>query len=71
MMKNILLKIAYDGTGFSGWQRQPGSRTVCGEIERVLSSLTGEDIKLDGTSRTDAGVHALGQCASFRSDMTQ
>ncbi|MBR0416556.1 MAG: tRNA pseudouridine(38-40) synthase TruA [Firmicutes bacterium] len=68
-MKNILLKIAYDGTGFSGWQRQPGSRTVCGEIERVLSSLTGEDIKLDGTSRTDAGVHALGQCASFRSDM--
>ena len=68
-MKNILLKIAYDGTGFSGWQRQSESRTVCGEIERVLSSLTGEDIKLDGTSRTDAGVHALGQCASFKADI--
>ncbi|MBO4819279.1 MAG: tRNA pseudouridine(38-40) synthase TruA [Firmicutes bacterium] len=68
-MKNILLKIAYDGTGFSGWQRQPGSRTVCGELESVLKSMTGLDIKLDGTSRTDAGVHALGQCASFRSDI--
>ena len=68
-MKNILLKISYDGTGFSGWQRQPGSRTVCGELERVLSNMTGTDIKLDGTSRTDAGVHALGQCASFKSDI--
>ena len=68
-MKNILLKIAYDGTGFCGWQRQPGSRTVCGELESVLKSITGLDIKLDGTSRTDAGVHALGQCASFRSEI--
>ena len=68
-MKNILLKIAYDGTNFSGWQRQPGARTVCGELERILCSMTGLDIKLDGTSRTDAGVHALGQCASFKSDI--
>ena len=66
-MKNILLKIAYDGTNFCGWQRQPGKRTVCGELESVLKSMTGLDIKLDGTSRTDAGVHALGQCASFKS----
>ena len=68
-MKNVLLKIAYDGTNFCGWQRQPGKRTVCGELERVLSELTGEDVKLDGTSRTDSGVHALGQCASFKTDM--
>ena len=68
-MKNIWLKIAYDGTDFCGWQRQPGSRTVCGELEALLSSLTGQDIKLNGTSRTDAGVHALGQCASFTADL--
>ncbi len=65
-MRNILIKIAYDGTGFSGWQRQPNARTVCGELEAVLSVLTGEEVRLDGTSRTDAGVHALGQCASFQ-----
>ncbi len=64
--KNILLTIAYDGTGFCGWQRQPGSRTVCGELEEVLSSLLRRPVKLNGTSRTDAGVHALGQRASFR-----
>ncbi len=68
-MKNVLLKISYDGTNFCGWQRQPGQRTVCGELEAVLKSMTGLDIKLDGTSRTDAGVHALGQCASFKSDI--
>lgn len=64
-MRNILIKIAYDGTGFAGWQRQSNARTVCGELERVLSILAGTDIKISGTSRTDAGVHALGQCASF------
>ncbi|MBQ9911488.1 MAG: tRNA pseudouridine(38-40) synthase TruA [Firmicutes bacterium] len=68
-MKNIFLKIAYDGTNFCGWQRQPGQRTVCGELESVLKNMTGLDIKLDGTSRTDAGVHAMGQCASFRADI--
>ncbi len=64
--RNILLKIAYDGSNFCGWQRQPGSRTVCGELETVLSRLCGIDIKLDAVSRTDAGVHALGQQASFK-----
>lgn len=68
MEKNILLKIAYDGSGFCGWQRQPNARTVCGELEAVLSSIYGKEIKLDGTSRTDAGVHACAQCASFRVD---
>jgi len=64
-MRNILMKIEYDGTGFSGWQRQPGKRTVQGELERVLSILCAQEITIDGTGRTDAGVHALGQCATF------
>lgn len=64
--RNILLKIAYDGTNFCGWQRQPENRTVCGTLEEALSYVCGRDIKLDGTSRTDAGVHAYGQQASFR-----
>ncbi len=63
-----MLKIAYDGTGFCGWQRQPGKRTVCGELEAALERLLGGPVKLDGTSRTDAGVHALGQQASFVTD---
>ncbi len=65
MERNILLTIEYDGTGFSGWQRQPGKRTVQGELERVLSVLCACPVQIDGTGRTDAGVHALGQCASF------
>ena len=63
--KHLLLTIEYDGTCFSGWQRQPGRRTVQGELERVLSVLCGNAISIDGTGRTDAGVHALGQCATF------
>lgn len=64
-MRNLLLTIEYDGTAFSGWQRQPGRRTVQGELERVLSILCAQEITIDGTGRTDAGVHALGQCATF------
>ncbi|MEA4989209.1 MAG: tRNA pseudouridine(38-40) synthase TruA [Anaerovorax sp.] len=67
-MKNVLLTISYDGTNFSGWQRQPQKRTVQGEIERVLSTLCKQSIQISGTSRTDAGVHALGQRASFQGD---
>ena len=65
-MKNILLTIEYDGTEFSGWQRQPGRRTVQGELERVLSVLCKEEVHIEGTSRTDAGVHAYGQRATLR-----
>ena len=68
MERNILLKIQYDGTNFSGWQRQPNARTVQGEIEAVLSRICATPIQINGTSRTDAGVHALGQCASFKGD---
>ncbi len=62
---NVLIKIEYDGTDFSGWQIQPNVRTVQGEIEHVLKYIAGEDVHIHGTSRTDAGVHALGQCATF------
>ena len=65
MEKTIFLTIAYDGTGFSGWQRQPVDRTVSGELEKVFSQLCGIEVKLNGASRTDAGVHAIGQCATF------
>ena len=65
MGKNVLIKIEYDGTNFSGWQKQPHQRTVQGEIEHVLKYIAMEDVPIHGTSRTDAGVHALGQCASF------
>lgn len=64
-MKNILLTIEYDGTNFSGWQRQPRQRTVQGELEKALSVVCRCPIQINGTSRTDAGVHALGQRASF------
>ena len=68
-MKNILLTISYDGTPFSGWQRQPGQQTVQGEIEKALSSLCGKSVLINGCSRTDAGVHGLDQKASFKEDL--
>ena len=68
MLRNILLTIEYDGSGFSGWQRQPEKRTVQGELEKALSRACGCEVKINGTSRTDAGVHALGQRASFICD---
>lgn len=66
--RNILLGIAYDGTNFCGWQRQPRERTVQGTIEEALSTLCRAPIQIHGTSRTDAGVHALGQQATFSLD---
>ncbi len=67
-MKNVLLTIEYDGTNFSGWQRQPDRRTVQGELEKVLSILCKQQVTLQGTSRTDAGVHAYGQRACFKGE---
>ena len=64
-MLGIRLRVAYDGTRFAGWQRQPAQRTVQGELERALSELAGEPIEVRGASRTDAGVHAEDQVASF------
>lgn len=61
----FLMKIAYDGSSFAGWQRLPDKRTVQGTIENALSKMLNEAIQIDGAGRTDAGVHALGQFASF------
>jgi tRNA pseudouridine38-40 synthase len=59
------LDIAYDGTEFSGWARQPGIRTVCGVLEDALSTVLRRSIELTVAGRTDAGVHANGQVAHF------
>ena len=67
-MDRILMTIKYDGSGFFGWQRQEGVRTVQGTIEEALSMLFKKPIKIIGTSRTDRGVHALGQRAVFDID---
>jgi tRNA pseudouridine38-40 synthase len=65
-MRYFKLTIAYDGTDFHGWQFQNGKPTVQGEIVSVLRRLTQENVQLYGAGRTDAGVHALGQVGSFR-----
>lgn len=70
-MQRIKCKIAYDGSNFSGYQIQPNKRTVQGELERALQKLhKGTDIKVYGSGRTDAGVHARGQVIHFDSPFT-
>lgn len=69
MGKNILLTIAYDGSVFHGWQKQPGELTVQGHLESTMSRLFKTEVLLSGTSRTDAGVHALDQKATFITDV--
>lgn len=63
--RNIKLVIEYDGTGYHGWQCQKNALSVQSVLEKALEKLTGEDVKLIGAGRTDAGVHALGQVANF------
>jgi tRNA pseudouridine38-40 synthase len=65
-MKTIKLTIAYDGTHFHGWQFQPGIATIQGAIQDAARKITQEKIIAHGASRTDAGVHALGQVAHFK-----
>lgn len=69
-MQNIKLKIAYDGSCFHGWQFQPGVATIQGALNDAASKITQEKIIVHGASRTDTGVHALGQVAHFKTHST-
>ncbi|MFH2218053.1 MAG: tRNA pseudouridine(38-40) synthase TruA [Pseudomonadota bacterium] len=64
MLKNFKLTIEYDGSRYSGWQKQKNDPTIQGEIEQALATMTGKKVVLNGSGRTDAGVHALGQVAN-------
>lgn len=71
MKRNIRLTIEYDGSRYQGWQRLGGdsnANTIQGKLESVLSKMTGEDVNINGSGRTDAGVHAYGQVANFHTD---
>lgn len=67
-MRNIKLVIEYDGKGFNGWQKQPNKLNIQGEIEKAIGEITGEEIELIASGRTDAGVHSLGQVANFKTN---
>ena len=67
-MRNIKLIIEYDGKGFNGWQKQPNKLNIQGEIERAIFQITGEEVELIASGRTDAGVHSLGQTANFKTN---
>lgn len=67
-MRNIKIIIEYDGKNFAGWQNQPGKVSIQGEIERAIKEITGEDVDLIASGRTDAGVNAFGQTANFHTE---
>ena len=72
-MRNIRLIIEYDGSRYQGWQRLGGDsnvNTIQGKLESVLSKMTGETVNINGSGRTDAGVHAYGQVANFHTNCT-
>lgn len=73
-VRNIVLRISYEGTGFAGWQRQNGGnagkyRTVQEELEKALEKMHRHPVSLTGSGRTDSGVHAVGQIANFQTDI--
>lgn len=67
-MRNIKLTIEYDGREYNGWQKQPNKLNIQGEIERAIQTVTGKEVELIGSGRTDAGVHAFAQVANFQID---
>ena len=67
-MKRIMLTIAYDGTAYRGWQIQPDEPTIEGTLNAELSRYLNEDIRVIGASRTDSGVHSMGNIAVFDTD---
>ena len=69
-MKNIKLIIEFDGSEFCGWQKQPNGRTVQQVIEEAIYKATGEEIIINGSSRTDSGVHAKAMVANFFTNST-
>ena len=67
-MRNIKLTIEYDGKDFNGWQKQPNKLNIQGTIEQAITKITGETVELNASGRTDAGVHAIGQVANFKTN---
>ena len=67
-MRNIKLTIEYDGKDFNGWQKQPNKLNIQGTIEQAIKIVTGEEVDLMASGRTDAGVHAFGQVANFKTN---
>lgn len=67
-MRNIKLTIEYDGKDFNGWQKQPNKLNIQGTIEKAIEEITGEEVDLNASGRTDAGVHAIGQVANFKTN---
>lgn len=69
-MKNIRLVLEYDGAGYSGWQWQPNAVTLQGTLEGAIFKITGENLRVTASGRTDAGVHAWGQVVNFHTEAT-
>ena len=69
-MRNIALRLKYDGSRYHGWQVQKTEISVAQTLEEALEKVCGHKIKLTGCGRTDAGVHALRYCANFKTDCT-
>ena len=67
-MRNIKLTIEYDGKDFNGWQKQPNKLNIQGTIEQAIERITGKKVDLNASGRTDAGVHAYGQVANFKTN---